>query len=271
MVIERDRWGRPLIVPPGGGSPVAYVRVSTMAKALDDLSGLMAWKQRKTAEGLLIRPDLLTRVAGSLALGSSDQPDVKASLNRICNDALEAAGGSSGASAGTGLHELTQAIDRGDEPLFVPSDDQPRLDAYRIATRDLVALEAETFVVDDVNHVAGSFDRLWRCPDGRVRVGDLKTGANEDRFPLATAMQIAIYANARRYDPDTHARSDLHPDLDTTTGLLIHLPPQGGCRVIPLDLERGAYAARLAVAAYAVRRWKADYLIRGDHDRDASS
>lgn len=260
--IERDRWGRPLVVPVGGGDPVAYVRASTMAKALDDLSGLMAWKQRKTAEGLLYRPDLLTRLAGALANGHPDDDDVKRAVNRVCTEATEAAGASSGASTGTGLHALTDAIDAGQEPLYVPSDDQPRLDAYRIATRDLEAVDIETFVVDDEHGVAGSFDRLWLCPDGRVRVGDLKTGAREDQYPLATAMQMAIYAHGLRYDPETTERAPLDPRLDTTTGLLVHLPPGGGCRVIPLNLDRGWYAARLAMGAYDVRKWRADDLIR---------
>ena len=46
------------ITPPGGGEPIAYTRVSTMAKALDDLNNLMAWKNRKVIEGVLRRPDL---------------------------------------------------------------------------------------------------------------------------------------------------------------------------------------------------------------------
>lgn len=261
MTIERDRWGRPLIVPVGGGDPIAYVRASTMAKALDDLSNLMAWKQRKTAEGLLIRPDLLTRVAGALANGHADEPETKRALNRVCNEALEAAGGSTGASSGTGLHELTQAIDAGLEPAYVPAPDRERLDAYRQATANLEPVDAETFVVDDENHVAGSFDRLWLCPDGRVRVGDLKTGKSEDQYPLATAMQMAIYAHGLRYDPETTERTRLDPRLDASVGLLVHMPPSGGCRVIPLDLDRGWYAARLAMGAYKVRRWAADDLI----------
>ena len=67
--LTRDRWGRPLIVPPEGGKPVGYTRVSTLAKALDDLNNLMAWKARKTAEGLVRRPDLLTLVSGAIANG----------------------------------------------------------------------------------------------------------------------------------------------------------------------------------------------------------
>jgi hypothetical protein len=261
--IERDRWGRPLIIPPGGGEPTPYVRVSTMAKALDDGRGLMAWKQRKTAHGLMMRPDLQTRLAGALANGDPDNdPDTKRAVDRICAEAAEAAGASSGASTGTGLHQLTEAIDRGDEPLFVPDAERVRLNAYRIATHDMVATDAEVFVVVDALGVAGSFDRTWRCPDRRVRVGDLKTGKGEADYPLATAMQLAMYAHGERYDPDTGERSPIHPDLDTSTGLLVHLPASGGCQVIPLDLDVGWAAANLAAQAYSVRRWSADMIRR---------
>ena len=263
--ITRDRWGRPLITPPDGGQPIPYTRVSTMAKSLDDLSNLMTWKQRKTAEGLLRRPDLLTRLAGALANGDPDTDwPTKRAVNAVCDEATEAAAASKGASAGTGFHSLAEAIDRGEEPLFVPPADVPRLDAYRAATEGYRALDMETFVVCDELHTAGSFDRLWLCPDGRVRVGDLKTGKSEADYPLATTVQMAIYANSLRYDPETGARSAIHDEIDLSTGLLVHMPPSGGCRVIPLDLEKGWRAARTAANVHQIRKLKAADLIRGE-------
>ena len=263
--IPRDRWKRPLIVPPEGGEPIAYTRVSTLAKALDDQSGLMAWKQRKTAEGLVRRADLLTRVAGALANGDPDTDwPTKRDLNSICSQAVEAAGASKGSSAGTGLHALTEAIDRGDEPAFVPEADKPRLDAYRAALDGYTALDIETFVVNDTVRAAGTFDRLLLCPDGMARVADLKTGKSEADYPLATTMQLAIYGNGLRYDPGTGDRAPLHHPLDLSVGLLIHMPPSGGCRIIPLDIRRGWQAARLAAEVHHdVRKWKADDLIVG--------
>lgn len=261
--IPRDRWQRPLIIPPGGGEPIAYTRVSTLAKCLDDLSNLMTWKQRKTAQGLLQRPDLMTRLAGVLANGDPDADwQTKKYLNNICEEATEAAGASTGRSAGTGFHHLTEAIDKGMEPLFVPDSDKPRLDAYRAATAGYEALDSETFVVCEPLHTAGSFDRLWRCPDGRVRVGDLKSGKSEKAFPLSTTVQLAIYSNAKRYDPATGERTPLHADLDLTTALLIHMPATGGCEIVPLDIEKGWRAAQLAAQVHhEVRRWKAADLI----------
>ena len=60
--ISRDRWVRPLITPVGGGKPVGYTRVSTLAKALDDTTNLTAWKLRTAAVGLAKSPSVIDRV-----------------------------------------------------------------------------------------------------------------------------------------------------------------------------------------------------------------
>jgi hypothetical protein len=261
--IERDRYGRPLIKPLNGGEPEAFTRVSTLSKALDDLNNLMLWKARKTAEGLVRRPDLLTRAAGAIANGDPDEDWVtKRDLNSIVKEATESAGASRGASAGTGFHSLTEAIDRGVEPLFVPEADKARLDDYRRAMHGFKALEVELFCVNDQLRTAGTFDRLVLCPDSRVRVADLKTGKSEANYPFATCVQIAIYAHSLRYDPETGERSPLHAALDLTTGLLIHLPPTGGCTVIPLDIELGWEAAQCATKVREFRSLKAEDIIR---------
>jgi hypothetical protein len=57
--IERDRYGRPLIIPESGGKPVAYTRATTIANSLDDGTALTAWKMRMAAIGLTVRNDLL--------------------------------------------------------------------------------------------------------------------------------------------------------------------------------------------------------------------
>lgn len=262
MSIPRDRWGRPLITPADGGAPVPYTRVSTMAKALDDTSNLMTWKQRVTAVGLARRVDLRTRLAGIIASNPDDPVGGpgKRDLNAVCAEAAEAGGASTAASTGTGIHELTEAIDRGTDPGDLLVDDSliGRLEQYRDALAGFEVLDIETFVVNDAVTAAGTFDRLVRCPDGMVRVADLKTGAHDPAYPLGVATQIAIYANGSRYDPATGARSPLHPDLDTSRGILIHLPQKGdGCALYELDLIAGWRAARLAADVHAVRKWKA--------------
>lgn len=265
--IPRDRWGRPTIVPLGtDGSPdltaklVPYTRVSTMAKSLDDTSNLMTWMQRVTLLGVVRRPDLVTRVAALMAQHEDPNTDfaAKKKLNEIAKEAKEAGGASDAASLGTALHELTEALDAGRDITPFAGQWQPRLDGYADVMSNYEVLDMETFVVNDEVKAAGSFDRLLRCPDGRVRVGDLKTGAHDDNYPLGVSTQIGTYANAHRYDPETGERSELHPDLDTSVGLLIHMPARGeGIRVFPLDLNRGWYAAKYAAGVHEIRKWKA--------------
>src|SRR6516162_6012262 len=52
---RRDQWGRYLVVPPGGGKPTGYTRVTTVAKALDDTGGLAPWKATMAAGGIIMR------------------------------------------------------------------------------------------------------------------------------------------------------------------------------------------------------------------------
>jgi hypothetical protein len=229
---------------------VPYTRVSTLAKALDDLNNLMAWKQRKTAEGLVRRPDLLTRVAGALANGDPDTDwPTKRALNDICREATEAAGASKGASSGTGFHALTEAIDRGDEPLFVPAADRGAARRLPRSDRGLHRPRHRVFVVNDELRAPAPSTGSGSAPTG-CGVGDLKTGKSEADYPLAT-----VYADRRlrqrlRYDPDD-ASGPLHADLDLTTGLLIHIPADRRLRqVIPLDLEKGWRAAQLAAEVH---------------------
>ena len=85
--IPRDRWGRPLITPVGGGKARAYTRVTTFAGTLEDSFGLGLWQQRMVALGLTMRKDLLLQVAAH----NTDSAEDKATLNRICENAKQAA------------------------------------------------------------------------------------------------------------------------------------------------------------------------------------
>jgi hypothetical protein len=151
--------------------------------------------------------------------------------------------------------------------LFVPEADKARLAAYRRAMHGYKVLDVELFVVNDHVRAAGTLDRLVLCPDSRVRVADLKSGKSEKAFPFSTCVQTAVYANGKRYDPETGERSPLHAALDLTTGLLVHLPPPlpnqaPTCEVIPLDLELGWAAAQCAATVREFRALNADDIIR---------
>lgn len=247
-VINRDRWGRPLLPPPGGGKPEPYTRVSTLAKTLDDQTGLGKWKQRQTVAGLIARPDLW-------ALACSTRADDKTALNALCEDAMSAAASSAGANLGTALHSFTESIDQGHDPV-APAELAADLAAYRRIMTDcaLESIEQELFVVCDELRAAGTLDKLLRTPDAAVRVGDTKTGQDAPRYAHAAAIQIAVYAHSQRINLETGERSPLHPDLDPNLGLMIHLPAgKGRAAIHRIDLRQAWSWAQMCVE---IREWR---------------
>lgn len=246
--IPRDRWSRPMIIPAGGGRPVAYTRCTTYVSALEDTYNLGLWQQRMVAKGLATRPDLLLS-ASSLV---SDMDGNKARLNRLCDDAREAAAASAAATTGTALHALTERIDRGLDVGVIPDQYRPHIDAYQAATSDLEAVHVEQFTVLDELRIGGTPDRILRIPgeDGLV-IGDVKTG-NIEYGAGKIAMQMAVYAHSVIYRPDG-SRTPID-GLRTDKGLIIHLDAATGtCELVWVDLNAGWEGVQLCTQ---VRGWR---------------
>lgn len=248
---QRDRWGRPLIIPPEGGKPVGYTRATTVAKTLDDEGSLTAWAQRMTAAGLARRPDLLALIAASLDNNGDIPADKRDTIQKLCDEAKEVGGGSRAANLGTALHALTEQYDLGQTPPFVPEQFAADIDAYRRTVEPFEVVGVEQFVVLDDHQIGGTFDRLWRLPDGRLVIADLKTGQNLDYSWRAISVQLAIYANSVRYHDGI--RTPLG-DIDTDTGIVIHLPVGSGhCTLHQVDLRAGLVALQHSMWA---RNWR---------------
>lgn len=250
--VERDHWGRPRILKPdGSGKTVPYTRATTLAGTLDDLYGLMSWKQRQTAIGLAARDDLL------LAVKAAD-PDDKKHLNSICEQAMEAAESSAAATTGTALHSLSERLDLGVALPTVPEEHAKALQAYIAATDHLEVVEydghpaVEQFLVCDEIQAAGTADRIVRVPDmDQPVIADLKTG-RIDYGALKIAMQLAIYAHGQRYDIATGERTPI--DVDLRNALIIHLPAGArSCRLWWVDIGAGWEAVQHALI---VRDWR---------------
>ena len=271
--VSRDRFGRPYVSNDGGPlkykkgrvSPInaeAYTRVSTLADALGDKSSLIPWSCANAMVGMVKDPSIAAQV-GSLAAKYDNPwyvPEGKKAIQPIVKRAQEAGGGDRASSFGTSFHEFTEVIDEGRWPEYAPAELVPWLHAYRERMAEFECIDMELFVVNDELKTAGSFDRLWRLPDGRVVVADLKSGRSDPQFPMKVGIQVATYANSVRYDQATGERSPLHEDLDVTEGLLVHAPILGGgkpeVKVYPLDLVRGYELARLAVQVREARSWE---------------
>jgi len=244
----KDRWGRYKINTPAGKS-LGYTRVTTISKTTDETSALANWRTRMAITGLIKRPDLLAQASTSL--------DDKDALNRIAEDAVEAAGGSTRANLGTALHALTQQIDLGLQPTILPGL-KADVDAYMTglqASRMVIRKEfTETLLINDTLQYAGTADRIIELPDGRLVIFDLKTGSNITYSHGNIAVQLAAYANSEwLYDWRTSVRTPL-PEIDKTVGVICHLPAgEGRCDFYQVDLIAGLQALQLSLA---VREWR---------------
>ncbi|HVM07170.1 MAG TPA: hypothetical protein VM345_01805 [Acidimicrobiales bacterium] len=245
---KRDRYGRYLIE----GKP--YTRVTTFAETIDDRYNLERWKQRMTAVGIAARPDLYAQVA------STPVAD-KSTLNKLCDQAVEAAKGSAGANLGTALHRFTERIDSG-EPINVPAPWNADIDAYQ-QTMNAAGVEVqrefiERVVVIDQLELAGTFDRLVRLPGHPLPlIADLKTGATLDYSWGAIAIQLACYANASRLYDIASDSTDAMVDVDRERALVIHLPAgTANCVLYEVDIAAGWTAAQLCADVRAWRKRK---------------
>lgn len=242
----RDRYGRYLIVPEGGGKPVPMTRATTVAKTLEDGSGLMTWAKRQTARGMALRPDLVAAVA-------TTDPDDKRRLNSLAEDAMTAAGSGASATVGTALHRATELADLG-QP--VPDMFAERVAEYRSAL-DAARVVVDPDLVECVlvlweHQVAGTADRIVTV-GGHRYVFDLKTGSSVD-YPHSFAVQLATYAAADHiYDTRTETLRPM-PDVDQERAIICHLPAQGGpCTLHWLDISAGRAALDHALW---VRDWR---------------
>jgi hypothetical protein len=231
-MLERDRWDRPLVIPPGGGTPVPYTRATTFVDGIDDKSNLSKRDQRLVAVGIAMRPDLQL---SAMAHSSENQADKRA-LQKVCDDAKWVAGGDVKASNGTSRHRLTELVDAGlPIPEGLPAAEVAMLEAYRTATAGMVHTHTEAFCVQDMLKVGGTPDRIGD------RIRDLKTGSIE-WDPVKIAAQLAMYARSKLYDIATGERT-FH-GADTLVGEVIHLPAVDNpadavCTVYEVDLTIG--------------------------------
>ena len=234
--IERDRYGRPLVVPAKGGKPVAYTRTTTIAGSLDDSTALVAWKLRMAATGLTLRNDLL--------LSASAMRDNKLEMDKLVEDAMEAAGATKQATIGTALHALTEKLDRGFDVGPIPDEYAADITAYAEATKNFTNIHIEQFCVLDKFKIAGTPDRIVEYK-GEKFISDLKTGSIS--YPNKIAMQLAVYAHGLPYDPATATRGSWG-DINTEKGIIVHLPAGSGqCTLHFVDLVHGWKGIQLAM------------------------
>lgn len=270
-VVTRDRWGRPLIKPIGGGKPVGYTRASTLGGTLEDQTNLTLWKQRITAVGVAGRPDLI--------LAANAHRNDKNELNRVVEKAMEAAASGARASIGTGMHAYAEAVDRGRDPGYIPPEFAADLAAYRQLTEPLFEHVAiEQFCVCDELKVAGTPDRVSRLrrplvapnganlPAGDVLITDEKTSGSMDFGGIKFSVQLAVYSRAAMYDPATGDRTPWPGPPRQDWGLIVWCPAgEGRAELYWVNLTAGWELARQSIDVRGQRRRK-DLLVPANVD-----
>jgi hypothetical protein len=255
--VRRDRYGRYQVLAPEGKKPEGYTRATTVAKALDDTSNLMAWGRRMTALGLASRPDLLALVQ------TTDNTDKKA-LDRLCESASEAGGATARRDLGTALHKMFEqsCVTPGYKPPPTYAADILAIhQALRAAGLQVLDECSELMVVIDRHKIAGMADLIVeRISDGQLFIADLKTGSSVEWGALGWAIQLSIYANADNiYIQGTAAdgSEDLRapmPAVNKDEAIIIHCEPNSGsCDLHTLDIGRGFEALEVAMS---VREWR---------------
>jgi hypothetical protein len=247
---EREtRFGRPLIVPKGGGKAKPYRRCTTYVGVLEDLYNLQRWEKRMVALGLADRADLL--------LGVAAHRDDKRRLDDICDKAKEAAKASASATTGTALHALTDVVDEGGKLPALPPGPAASIAAFQKATAPLKVVAIEQQLVLDTHNVAGTADRIYEY-QGERYIGDTKSG-NIELGILKICMQLAVYARSWAYDVETGERSAT--GVSTTRGIVMHMPAtddpaDAKAELVWVDLEAGWDAVMVARQVWEKRSLK---------------
>lgn len=247
---KRDRWGRYLVVPEGGGKAAAMTRATTISSLLDSRHAIEKWQQRHVAVGLASRPDLLAQV-------QSTTIEDKQTLNSVCQKALDASGADAAASMGTALHRVVEKVNL-DPEAEVPDAFAERIAEYRRVMDEhgvTVCLDAveQIHILAELG-IAGMADAHVMV-GGRRYIFDLKTGSSIDYGAGGYAVQLAIYANSTSvYDPHTETHRPMPDDLDRDRAIICHLPAKGGEATLKwLDITAGREALDHAVFAH---RWR---------------
>jgi hypothetical protein len=252
--VPRDQWGRYALPDPRTGEKVdGWTRATTFAATIAEQYALRVWKERQVVWGLSRRPDLLT-LASTIS-----GPEDKKALGAIVEEAHVAAGTQAKANRGTSIHRACQASELGRHH-EVPEELRPHVAGFFKAVRDagleLLPEYVERVVIVERYHVAGQLDNLVRCPDGKIRVLDKKTG-RMDYSDVEFAVQQAVYAHADAMFNYATGRYEPAPEIATDYAILAHIDPDTGhCELLRINIEWGWLWARTCAEVMDIRKTK---------------
>jgi hypothetical protein len=252
--VPRDQWKRYILPDPRTGEKVdGWTRATTFAATVAESYAIQIWKQRQVVWGLSRRPDLITMAS------TISGPEDKSALGEIVDEAHIAGGTDAKKNRGNAIHRACQAAERG-AYAEVPEELRPHVAGYfaELSKWNLTMLPelVERTIIVDRYHVAGTFDNVYLCPDGKYRIGDKKTG-NLDYADTEFAIQLALYAHADAMFDYSTGRYVALPKIETDYAIIMHIDPDTGrCEAQRVDIERGWLWARTCAEVMDIRKTK---------------
>lgn len=264
-IIPRDHLQRPLIWLPDGSKRVPYARPSGLGEILEDKEALMSWGERMVLDGIWRDPGVIEayeEIVRDPDFNPREQP-FRGEIQKLTRGAKQIANAMSKADIGSQLHEITEAIDLGKDPGWIPPDFEPLVDAYVEAMEiakerhGLIVLHTEQFVVNDEWKVAGTYDKLLEYKD-KIVIGDSKTTGTLAYGKGKFAIQLKAYAMGWQYYPQFRKDDTRRPihrlGVDQDLGIIIHFPSDGRmCSIVEVPLTNAQHGFELT---RQVREWR---------------
>ena len=272
--LERDQWGRPLILQ-ADGSRKPYTRCSSLAGYVENKKGLHIWDSRHIALGVGLSPAIAAKAASIQPLTGNRKDDILSNqtLDECIEEARAISGEHAGRDWGTAVHGFTEPGQEGNP--YVPQVMQADVDSYWAKMREygMRNVASEVFVVNDELQVAGSFDDLYYSYAFGLTLGDKKTGRTKLHSHL---IQLATYSRSKVYDVVTGERRPLQSliadermakyAINERVGFYVHIPKgEGITRFVKLNLELGWWAAQNAARVRDFQQMKVE-LAEDAHD-----
>lgn len=244
-----------------------FTRASSVAKSLEDTELLSLWQQRQVLIGLSSSTSLVAELDQLLDEHRQAQPDdtniaktLRNPLNRLSEDAQAAAGSGRAAEFGSAVHAWCEWYDHGMCHMSaIPEPFRPWVIGHRRALAraglHVDSCWTERIVLNTTYGIAGTLDRLVWCPDGKLRLGDIKTSKGMDYSWMYFAIQMAIYSTADLILALDGTKWEPMPAIEQDVALISHLPRERPeeSRIQPISLEYGRRALEVAVAARELR------------------
>lgn len=267
------------IVPPEGGEPVRYSRMTRFIDVFSDKSNLVKRDIRYAVKGSAKYADKIADL---------DIDDDRYEIDNLADRAAREAGKWWSADYGTAMHALSEDYDngflnpdfkgvpetpavleleRGPMNMLVNNADAMRKDllgyAALVEAYAIETVHAESTVVIDDYRVAGTTDRFSRIKnpmdlpydhDAECVTVDLKTGS-VDYGRREKALQLAGYSISKLYNAETHERT-VH-GASRNLGYILHLPAGSGtATLIPVKLERAIQMMAKVAENWEIRKTK---------------